>query len=329
MSSRNDFSNFSLERVDTNDAWDAFVENSPQGSIFSLSCYLSPLRRKAGTWYCLKNEEIKAAVAVMENDDGRVCSLHDLVIYNGIMFAPNDPKQNIAQSQSDQFTVTSFVVQELAKRYQRMGISTAPAFRDIRPFLWHNHGTDGPKFTPDVRYTSLLTLHSQEAASDPQENPIYASASKSRRQEIRYGLKKKVVTTKRFDPDLFTHFYEKTFQRQDLAVPKEDLRELEDLIKNLHQHGRAVMYVTCDSTGSPGSIAIFGTDSKRGYYLYGANDPDFRDAQTGTMVLWDALQDLSRAGVKEVDFEGINSPQRGYFKLSFGGSITPYFHVSL
>ena len=47
------------------------------------------------------------------------------------------------------------------------------------------------------------------------------------------------------------------------------------------------------------------------------------------MVLWDAFLDLAASGVKEIDLEGVNSPLRGHFKLSFGGSILPYYRLKL
>ena len=47
------------------------------------------------------------------------------------------------------------------------------------------------------------------------------------------------------------------------------------------------------------------------------------------MVLWDGFELLRLSGVSEIDLEGMNSPSRGYFKLSFGGDIIPYYHLKL
>ena len=68
-------------------------------------------------------------------------------------------------------------------------------------------------------------------------------------------------------------------------------------------------------------------DNKRAYYIFGANDPAKRDGHSGTNVLWDAFYDLSKLGINEVDVEGVNSPHRGWFKLSFGGNIIPYYEM--
>jgi hypothetical protein len=47
------------------------------------------------------------------------------------------------------------------------------------------------------------------------------------------------------------------------------------------------------------------------------------------MALFQAFLKLGQDGFRQVDLEGINSPKRGYFKLSFGGTITPYFQARM
>ena len=51
--------------------------------------------------------------------------------------------------------------------------------------------------------------------------------------------------------------------------------------------------------------------------MFGASDPALRNSPTGTAVLWDAFSELAKVGVKKIDLEGVNSPKRGWFKLSF------------
>jgi lipid II:glycine glycyltransferase (peptidoglycan interpeptide bridge formation enzyme) len=76
-------------------------------------------------------------------------------------------------------------------------------------------------------------------------------------------------------------------------------------------------------------MALFGRDAKRAYYLFGAGDPALRDTSCGTAVLWDAFAALARSGCRELDMEGVNSPKRGWFKLSFGAEILPYYQLVL
>ena len=88
------------------------------------------------------------------------------------------------------------------------------------------------------------------------------------------------------------------------------------------------MFISYSQNYTPGSIAFFGIDHRRGYFLFAANDPVLRNEHTGTAVLWDSFYLLNQEGIYEIDFEGINSPARGWFKLSFGGTISPYYQLS-
>ncbi len=61
----------------------------------------------------------------------------------------------------------------------------------------------------------------------------------------------------------------------------------------------------------------------------GASDPALRDSHCGSAVIWDAFVALARSGVAEVDMEGVNSPKRGWFKLSFGPHMQTYYELAL
>jgi hypothetical protein len=323
-----DLSGYALEPARLDHAWNAFVEASAEGSVFCRAEFLDAIDGRSAAWYVLKNGTPKAAVTVIEDDDGRSCRRHDLVIYNGILMAPAAPRQNRAQEHSERFRVCCFVARELTRMYHRVAFSAAPPLADLRPFLWHNYGSDGPKFHADVRYTSLLGLDPPDWDGGIETSRVYAGANKSRRQEIRYGLDQDVTTRQAFEPDLFVRLYRQTFERQDLTVPEAALAELERVVRRLHDAGLGRMFVSHDGAGDAGSVAVFAVDEKRAYYLYGANDAALRAGRTGTMVLWHAFGRLAGDGVAEVDLEGVNSPKRGYFKLSFGGSVTPYYHLT-
>jgi len=323
-----DLSAYSFERVQSGDSWDEFVESSPQGTVFGQAEYLNSSGHVPSLWYCLKNSEIKGGVALLESPDG-VSSVHTgFVVYNGLMFAPASPKQNTAQRFSEEFRVTSVIVRELAKRYRTIEMCVHYAFIDLRPFLWHNYGEEGPHFETKIRYTCVLSLEGA-CEENLNRNALYLGCNKSRRQEIRYAIRDGIETQVSYDPGLFETLYRRTFSSQGIELPQEQIARILDVIERLHDSGRLRMYVTRAADSQVGSIAVFGTDSKRAYYLYGGNDPELRGGHTGSAVLWSAFKDLARLGFQEVDLEGINSPRRGYFKLSFGGNIKPYHFLSL
>ena len=76
-------------------------------------------------------------------------------------------------------------------------------------------------------------------------------------------------------------------------APKE-IEEIKQLILNLSEAGRGRMFISRTKNGLAGSIAFYGIDHKRGYFLFGANDPEMRDEHTGTAVLCDSFYLLNQ-----------------------------------
>ena len=324
-----DLSKYRLERRVLDAAWDAAVEASPQGTLFATSSVLACLAGvRLGLWSVLKDRQPVASLCVIESEDGRRAVENDFVIYAGLMLDPPPAEQSVAQTAAEQFRIASFCTAQLAELYDEAFLALAPTFIDIRPFLWHNYGRDGARFVPDVRFTSFIDLRAGQDDA-PDSDPLYLAASKSRRQQIRYGRNKGVVTRASEAVEPFVELYARTFSRQGHQVDAPLADQLAAITRRLITSGRGCLHLSRNADGEIGSAAVFGWDSKRAYYVFGANAPDLRDDHTGTMVLWDALVDLRARGIGAVDLEGINSPLRGHFKLSFGGSVTPYYRLAL
>ena len=184
-----DLSAYKLIRTQDTATWDDIVESSDQGSIFATSAFLQNLDdSRPAMWLCLKGGETKAAVLLMESEDGRRCIFDDFVIHSGIMFVPPPREQSTAQTIAENFRITASIVGELTHSYEEVFISTHPSFVDIRPFQWHNYGKPGPKFQVDVCFTTIIRLDGINPGMPLDRNPVYRSSSKSRRQEIRYGI---------------------------------------------------------------------------------------------------------------------------------------------
>jgi len=321
-------SEYTLIETLADEKWDKFVENSKNGTIFSNSVYLKASGANYKLFYCYKKKELRAAVSVIEDAKSESLILDDLIIYNGIMYNKPTNKQNHAQQFSEQFKIQEFIANELTKLYKNIELSLHPSIVDIRAILWVNYGAQLPTYQPDVRYTSYIDISDFKTSKKLEDISIYNKASTSRRQQIRYAIKKEYKTKIISDVSLLLEFYKKTMDRQDIDVENEQLQKMENLVSSLLEQNMAKIYASYDEQDELGSIALFGWDNKRAYYIFGANDPAKRDGHNGTNVLWEAFYDLSQMGIDEVDLEGINSPHRGWFKLSFGGEILPYYEMS-
>ena len=308
------------------DKWDELVNNSKNGNIYNYSYYLNSTNLNIKAFYFLKNEELRAGIVLIEKE-GKIV-LDDLVVYNGIIYNNPTNKQNLAQIHSEQFQIQEFIANELIKMSNYIEFSLHSSIIDIRPILWVNYGTSFSKYKVDIKYTSYLDISDFRVAKKLENIKIYNNASASRRQQIRYAIKKNYKTKKIFNIDKFIKFYLMTMERQNEKVSKEKLDGMFNIIKTLIDINKGALYASYDDKDEIGSMAFFGWDDKRAYYIFGANDPSKRNGHTGTNVLWEAFYDLSKMGINEIDLEGINSPKRGWFKLSFGGDIRPYYEIS-
>jgi len=320
-----------LSEVDSIERWDAFVEQSAEGTIFSTSQYLNASGLNYKNYFVKSGgQEVVAGLSLILSKDGSKCLLDDLVIYNGLLFSKPQANMNQPKIISNQFDIATWVAEELAKIYPNSEISLSPAFKDIRPFLWFNyHEPSTKKYTVDVRYTSYLQLQDASLLKQDTEISIFQELGYSRRQEIKYSARDGLVAEVSEDWGTLIELYQLTMAKYDTLVPEEKKKSLLKIMETLYQDGKGYLYLIKKSDGTAISAAYFCIDNKRAYYLWGANHPLEKTSSSGTRVLWDAFRHLGDLGVREVDMEGVNSPDRGWFKLTFGGDLRPYYELSL
>ena len=62
--------------------------------------------------------------------------------------------------------------------------------------------------------------------------------------------------------------------------------------------------------------------------MFAANEPALRNTGAATRLMVDNILEAKRRGMKELDFVGVNSPDRGDYKLSFNPELKLYFTLS-
>lgn len=311
-----------LELAETTDdaAWDAWTEQSDQGTVFSKSAFLRSLNVGFRMFVVMETGSTHRPVAlvpVIEDGAGNAVRF-PFTPYQGILFL-TDPRAASRQKVFDEFRITEFAIGVLIERYREIGIALSWKFQDIRPFLWHNHGRAGaPRFVPQPRYTAVLDLESLDAQTYP------AQVRASRRQELKKSSSHPVQ--EEFAHDDFLALYAKTFARQGIEVDSKRLA----LVRSVTAAAVAQGYGRLAACRTPDGLAaasLFLYDSKRAYYLFAANDPAQRDTGASTRLMFDNILEAKRRGLAELDFVGVNSPARGDFKLSFNPELRLYFEL--
>ena len=309
-----------LQLSETTDyvAWDAWVDQSAQGTIFSNSRFLRSLNTRFRLFTIQDGHQVVALLSVIEDEAENIVRF-PFTPYQGILFLHDEsllPRQKIL----DEFRITEFIVGELTQRYCHMVLPCSWNFEDIRPFLWHNyHANAAAHFTVQPRYTAVLDLKSMDVSRYP------AQVRACRRQELK---KSSAFTINgKASVDDFSRLYIATFARQEITLEHNSLALVQSIISQAVAQGYGRLS-SCDTSAGPASMCLFLYDKTRAYYLFAANEPAQRNTGAATRLIFDNIFEARRRGLDELDFVGVNSPDRGDFKLSFNPELKLYFELN-
>ncbi len=188
--------------------------------------------------------------------------------------------------------------------------SLHPSITNWLPFYWKD-------FEQTTRYTYVMS-----DLSDP--NAIWNGFSEQARRNIRKAQNKVDVKTG-MEIERFLDLNEKTFTRQGKILPYS-----KDLVKRIDtaassRNAREIFYAE-DDAGRVHSAVYILWDEHSAYYMMGGEDPELRNSEAGSLLIWEAIQFSSRQ-TKRFDFEGsMIQPIERFFR-SFGAAQTPYSHV--
>lgn len=299
--------------------WEAFVSNSPQGTIFSERLWLSLLGLNYHLYGCFKGDEMVGGVVACEDAARPDCTseIIPLTPFQGILFRDNSQMRTTTRESLERKTASA-MADALEKDFQNLTFVNHYTIHDIRPFYWMTYGRPH-EYTALVRYTYVVDTGDMDRA--------WNKLDENTRYEINKARKRDITVVESDDFALFDGMHERTFERQgnERDVPASLLQRV---YANLKQANRCQLYLarTADGIVTSGVLAIW--DTKRAYYLLGGSEPNYRSNGSASLALWTMFEKMS-ARFKEIDLVGCNSPKRGAFKAGFGGILKHYFVVSL
>lgn len=311
-----------LNLNENREVWDTFVSTSPQRSIFVYSKFLDSFNLKYDFVTCYDKDKIVAGVPVIYNPDGSpVQTPLPYTQYQGLLFA--DFSQNELHSQtSREFSTSQYFIEELSKHFKELCLCNSWRLRDIRPFQWHHyHETEKGLCKLGLRYTGILPLD-QYASFDE----YLCKIRKVKRQEFKKSSQ--VLNFKKgTDVDILDNLHGKTMERQGIERQATESQLVKSIASNAINNNMGEIYYAL-LNGEPVSSVLFLYDDRTAYYLFGANDPDHRKSFSGTYLLLNMIKQMFDREIEEVDFLGVNSPNRGDFKLSLNAELKPYYITS-
>jgi hypothetical protein len=303
--------------------WDDFVSTSPQRSVFSYSKFLESLQAKYDLVTCYNRDKIVAGTIILYADSGKpIASPFPFTQYQGILLADNSSLATHSKITSELKIVTDFI-SRLTERFRGYCLCQSWRLRDIRAFQWYNyHEPDKGRFKIDLRYTGVLNRDSYGDFED-----YLASVRKVKRQEFNKASRMLNLTMSN-EASVLDELHAKTFARQNIVRTNQQSA----LVKSIASHAMAGGYgkMCCALLNdTPVSAVMFLYDDRSAYYLFGANDPEYRKTFAGTFLLVHMIKDAFESGLQEIDFVGVNSPDRGDFKISLNADLRPYFITTI
>lgn len=306
----------SFEQISRSE-WADFHHSSPQKSIFSSVEYLEALGSNIVFFLVRSGQEKIAGFPVLSS--GQSIEVPSFSVDAGIHYAPFNGLKDHSKSEI-RCKINEVLAVELCGGYENVAFNNHPSVIDLRAFDWFNYSSKNQNggYEVIVRYTSYLSLSS---------NLLEDNYNQARRYELKKSLSSGVVFEPSISIEELDRLHELTFKRQGIQRSQNEINALNQITLKMLSAGTGKMYF-CRISGQIVSACFWLLGEGIAHYLFGANDPDFRKTGSGTLCLNNSIKDIyEREGIKKFDFVGINSPSRGNYKLSYGGSIIPYFKV--
>ena len=311
---------YRVEESSDLELWDQFVELSPEGTVFNKQHFIQSVDGFCRVFFVYKGQEIVAGICVAINSDGNPIDVPYGQYQNGILF-----KSFIGVTHNkritEQFKLSELIINEISSVFKTHSIVHSTDYTDLRSFQWHNYHT--PKLgTYDIQllYTASLSVENKS------DSEIISNIRTLRRRDL--NKVENFSISKSLDVEMLNSMHDDTFTRQGLVRSNLEKEFLKKVAKGAIDHGFGEISV-CEIEGESASANLFLFDSKRSYYLIGANNPNYRNTGASTKLMMSNIFSTRDNGMKYVDFVGANSPQRGDFKVSFNAEVLPYFKCTL
>jgi hypothetical protein len=311
-----------LVKCGSGEAWDRFVEASPQQNVFSTTGYLSALGVPYDAWFLTDSGKTVLGALVIEPLREDFEAPYDYSLYQGIFFAP-DRSQTHSETRH-RLGALEQLLARLGDIYSSLSFCLHPAMGDLRAVQWFNyHAPDQGRYAIHLHYTGIIDLEAAASFSD-----YLAGIRKVRIQECNKANRNGFRVRLSGDLDVFRDLYIKTFDRQGIVLEETKVERAVSIAKAAIENDFGRLFLCSDPDGKPASATVFLFDKASAYYLFGASDPSCRNTGASTFLLIESVRHFYDLGRRKIDMVGINSPNRGDFKTSFNAVPTPYFHIT-
>ncbi len=294
--------------------WDALVDESPQGTIFTRSWWLDAVWPEGYQILRVKRGERTVAGMALANPErhrgARIIRMPLLTQTLGPLLAPHTCGKYETRLSKEMEWLRELVA--MIPPVDGLVIHCHHRFTNWLPFCWAG-------YQQTTRYTYLFDdLHDLAA--------IHKGMSDKTRNIIRKCQKAGIVVEECEDIETFLPLVRLTFARQGMELPYG-----EELVRRIDAacaaRGARKMFAARDREGNIHTTLYHIYDKKGMHYKMQGSDPALRSSGAALLAQWHAIQ--YAAAVSAVyDFEGSMVEKIEHVFRSFGAAQKPYFVIS-
>lgn len=310
-----------IEIIDDNEKWLKLLENSPQGTRFLTPEFLDVFDASYTLYGYYRKGVCIAGVPVINTENYKSKFLPHCY-YQGPFFHNEIYKSAESKKIQYEIELVESILNCLVPHESQFDFCLDPTFQDVRGYSWFNyHETEKPVCEITPRYTAIVDLDGKTARS------LRENSRSSRRQEERYAKNREgLEIDQEGSVEELLAAYESTFSKQGRIVPKSDLNEIRRFVNYFLKVSKGHILAIRNSEGQCVAASFIFEDYLRKWHVPIVGTGDSRYG--GTLLYFFILDFVRDSGGRHVDFNGANSPNRGYFKHSVGARSQLYFEVS-
>ena len=290
--------------------WNAFVEQSPQGSDFCCSWWLEAVsNNNFQIAACFDREILSAGMPLPYDEQGRV-NLPYLTRTLGVLYRPKEQESEYQYLSKQRGWITKLL--EIIPLENFVQTCAHHNFIDWLPFRWRG-------FHQTIKYTYIFDYKDKEGRY--QEIQLRESIRRSNAKAVKNGIALQ-------ESDHLITFYkmaELTYSRQNINL-NITYPQLELLDKAIVENGNRKIFFATDNTGRVHAAIYIYYNKKYAYLLLSGGDPQLRDLGGHTFILSEALS-YFRERTEQINFGGSNIRSIEEHIRGFGGRLTPTFHI--
>ncbi len=304
--------------------WNIFNNNSINKSIFCDLDFLSLEKSKKKFFSIFKNQECVAKFFLLATNDKKIA------LPNELIFTPIIYRKISNQTQSSSITEKNEILAAYAyfilKKYDEAKFCLDYLSNDLRAFEWINFIEKKELFSiKRIKYTQIIDLKNidSEIFSDM---TLFKNFSSRIKQSIKYSKEENLEVKEEFDENFYINTLDKTFTRQNLK-PDFDIIKRAKIFGKLRENRKIFMFISYNKNKKI-CFSLFGVIKDKAIYLHGGRSENVKGDNSLAHNLLNSMIFLKKnLGVETLDLEGVNSPQRAFFKAGFGGELKPYYMI--